>query len=298
MVIGQPRDSLVFVFTTIFLLSATSLLRQNKTLTYLLPDISLTNTTGVSISNLLWSYVNGTELNATIESTLIGTAQGASKLKNTNSSTVGTSEYTVPAPFLTFDILAIGSKTRLDYLEGQRETIGAHVSVRHFFGVTEDVDEDATCSTDMTSNDTLKVAKFCHKKFWNKRTQMQMKFMRNHYASVKFLFGKTNPTGWLCAQTRPIVALSKVVLSKYMSGEVSLPDYLVIVDDDTHLNLPLIQQYFQSDPDYFSNGAARTIAGCLVRKPVFQLHFTIAIGGLGLFFSKGTFKRCEGNIFC
>jgi hypothetical protein len=115
-----------------------------------------------------------------------------------------------------------------------------------------------------------------------------MKFMRNFYAHDPWLLKKQNPGGWLCAQTRPIVALYKVALRKYRMEE--LPDYLIIVDDDTHLNLPMIHDYFQSDPTYFA--AARTIAGCLVRKHVWQLHFTLAFGGYGIFFSKG---MCAGR---
>jgi len=261
MAVGKSRELRMIVYLLVFLHSGTWLLRQNKTLTSsLLPPDTTTD----------------------MHASFTITSRSASISHATAS--------VPPPPFLTFDILSIGSKTRLDYLEGQRDTFGSHVSVRHFFGVTEDVDDDVTCSTHLTTNETVKVAKFCAKKYWNRRTQMEMKFMRNHYASIKFLLSKENPSGWLCAQTRPIVALSKVVLKQYRTGEIeTLPDYLIIVDDDTHLNVPMIQEYFQSDPAYFSGGAARTIAGCLVRKPIFQLHFTMNIGGQGLFLSQGTY---------
>jgi hypothetical protein len=300
---GQPRESLGLVFLGILVLVGTSLMQQTGTTYSFLPQ-GLFEPSVTTMSYIRTYFIdtasNGTLLveggaggsssnsKSYIDASASSASQASLTAADSNRSTTSASSFTEseePNPFLTFDILSIGSKTRLDYLQGQRDTFAKHKSVRHFFTVTEDVDDDKLCSVNATDDDALRVARFCHQKFWNKQTQMQMKFMRNYYASNKWLLGKANPGGWLCAQTRPIVALYKVALRQYKEA-MELPDYLIIVDDDTHLNLPMIHEYFQSDPTYFT--AARTIAGCLVRKPVFQLHFTTSIGGHGIFFSKGT----------
>ncbi|CAB9504144.1 expressed unknown protein [Seminavis robusta] len=199
------------------------------------------------------------------------------------------------------DILSIGSNARLDLLDAQRATFGAHPNVRHFIQATEDDDADPHCSRDLTDQQVFEISKFCGRQP-NLRGDTSesthfLRFMRNQFASIPWLQKKASPVGWLCAQRRPIHGLYKA-LTMYSAGQqqqqnnnnnATLPDLLAIVDDDTYLNIHKLAQVYRDDTP--QDPLVR--AGCLVRTPIHLFNFTFAFGGFGLILNKASLEKLQ-----
>lgn len=202
----------------------------------------------------------------------------------------------LPTKFRVVDLLSIGSNSRLEYLEAQRETFGKHLSVRLFFNATEDTDDDPTCSQRLSKWNVTQISRFCHvKKKWNPNRQFLMSYLKSAYANEVWLRRKPNSPGWMCAQTRPMQGLYQL-LQFYKVNGAELPDFLIILDDDTYYNLPLFHEYFQKHHPNSSKPLA--VAGCRVRSPVHKINFTIPFGGYGLTLSKGYLTNLIRPIHC
>lgn len=183
---------------------------------------------------------------------------------------------------LTFDILSIGSNTRPDFLHAQRHSFGSHKAVRHFFDATEVDDLDPNCSTSLSMDDVKAISKFCSTKRW-KAHQFLMLNQRSSYASAAWLSKKTHPAGWMCAQKRPSFGFGKVV--DFYRTHPELPDYLIIMDDDTYYNIDHVEAFMTTN--MMDPSIAYAIAGCMVRSRVREVNFTFPFGGYGMIFSRG-----------
>jgi hypothetical protein len=194
---------------------------------------------------------------------------------------------------LVVDIMSVGSKTRLDYQKAQQKTFAMHTSVRFFFNITEDDDADRNCSNTLLPSDTYAIAKFCRpqrRSKWGSH-HVLMRYMRTRYSRPEWLEKKPSPNGWMCAQTRPTHGFAKV-LAQYRAmketyGDAALPDYLIIADDDTYVNMELFAQYMSN----FDPVIPRAIAGCLVRTQSTKLNFSFPYGGYGTIFSRGKYPN-------
>jgi len=204
---------------------------------------------------------------------------------------------------LVVDILSIGSIERTDMLEAQRETFGRHIIVRNFFNFTEVDDADPACAKKLTPRDAAAISRWCKQPGrWDAKKQFVMNYWQGPYASARWLAKKQNPQGWLCAQTRPAQAYYDTV-RKYQSNEMETPDYLVVMDDDTYMNMDIFQDYFTRNDDdrrdlYSNSSIPMAIAGCMVRSPVRDIHLTIPFGGYGMILSKGYIQRTITPIHC
>jgi hypothetical protein len=189
---------------------------------------------------------------------------------------------------LVVDIISIGSKARPDYQEAQRNTFAKHKSVRFYFNVTEDDDADLNCSRTLRRNDVAVIAKRCrHLRVGAHSSFMQI--LQSMYSRPVKLKQKASGSGWMCAQARPTHGFGKVVAQyramKETHGDQALPDYLLIADDDTYVNMELVGEYLSN----FDNGVPRAIAGCLLRTPSKQLNFSFPYGGYGTILSRGKY---------
>ena len=199
------------------------------------------------------------------------------------------------------DIISVGSKTRTEYTQAQRETFGMHPSVRNFFVVDESDDVETDCDTVLNVDDVVAISRSCRKKQWI------FDMYGTKYFRPKALKKKASPVGWICAQKRPISGLIKVL--EHYSGPaaaVTLPDFLIIIDDDTYYNMEL----FTNDFAVKANYASRTpglgieqqqheeeeeplvIAGCTLSSGRFYF------GGYGIFFNKASIRRMIEPINC
>jgi hypothetical protein len=171
------------------------------------------------------------------------------------------------------DILSIGSLTRLEYLQAQQETFGSHFSVRNFFNVTEEDDTDRQCQSTLTTEDLSQIRRFC---------QEHHTELSKYILPQKLLKEKANPVGWLCAQTRPAIGLHKV-LQHYKTQE--MPDYLIIMDDDTYFNVEFFLHYMNQQNH--SSLSSFAMAGCMVPFPPFSFPH----GGFGFMMSKAFLEK-------
>lgn len=193
----------------------------------------------------------------------------------------------------TIDIISVGSHARPLYQETQKNIFGNYSSVRNFFGLTEDDDTEMDCHKRLSSTHLQKVVKFCRgrgnvlgEKLFHFR-QMTM-----HYATLRWLKKKSNPIGWLCAQKRPFDGLMKT-LGSYKSQDT--PDYLIVVDDDTWVN---IDQLVSSLRSMYPAELPYAIAGCMIRSRVHEHNFTIPYGGWGMIFSRPAIENLMKPLYC
>ena len=223
----------------------------------------------VSISNLLFSTEITSHIKETDEtyrrplqkknhhSTTL--QQPTGKIETKDNETKSASSHKMIHPlrkenmgYATVDILSIGSVNRLEYLATQQETFATHISVRHFFNVTEhdDVDKDCHKLGENATTYLNSIIQFCrhhHRTHHHQHSEgssshhngFSNRLVEKYFAPDTILSQKSNPMAWLCAQTRPAVGLYNI-LQDYKATK-KFPDYLIIIDDDTYLNLNLIQ---------------------------------------------------------
>ena len=183
------------------------------------------------------------------------------------------------------DILSVASidTKRMELLNAQKRILTSHSSVRNFFNVTEVDDYDPTCYKDLTLEQVEAVSNFCRKR--PPGLSYEMRFMRAQYARKQFINKKKNPAGWLCAIPRPYSGLRKAYLH-YKENRQELPDYFIVMDDDTYYNIETFEQIHNK----LNSTEQTVVAGCLVRWPIQQINFTFPWGGYGTVFSKNALK--------
>jgi hypothetical protein len=89
--------------------------------------------------------------------------------------------------------------------------------------------------------------------------------------------------GWLCAQKRLPESLA-ASLKMYNQITTDLPDYLLLIDDDTFLNLALMAPELQTS---FPSHHAYATAGCMVGK----MEHSFPWGGFGTIFTRKALER-------
>ena len=197
------------------------------------------------------------------------------------------------------DILSIGSKRRLELLKAQQQSFGSHISVRHFFNATEDDDADPHCEETLSEDNVFEVGKFCKRKPWDPEAQSFMRHMKNRFANIAWLKRKENAPGWMCAQRRPVHGLYKALqffrTNDERNSNNNLPDYLILMDDDTYYNIDAALEDLVQDttPDI-----PLVTAGCLVREPIHEFNFTFGFGGFGIIFNKASLEYMMKPIQC
>jgi len=250
-----------------------------------------------------WSKIGNTQQQE-------GIAHPISKLRSSPSHSSSRS-------FPIIDIITVGSMAETELLQAQKETFGSHPSVRNFVVFDESDDSEANCHTNLTIKDRDFVAHFCHTKPPT-YGHIELYHSRNRFASKNFL--QTKGLGWLCAQKRPAESLAKY-LGQYQTNQyngtatattkISLPDYLVLIDADTYLNLDnMLGQISTNEKDENNNyhsGFLTTeypssdtlvVAGCRIRERIQEHNFTFPWGGFGTFYTKRSLERYVRPIYC
>jgi hypothetical protein len=96
---------------------------------------------------------------------------------------------------------------------------------------------------------------------------------------------------WMCAQRRPLFGIHKVVQT-YQGDENNLPDYLILMDDDTYFNLEEFPKWMtDSVPEQ-----PRVVPGCLLRYA--DALFTLPYGGMSTMFNKASLAHLMRPIQC
>lgn len=217
------------------------------------------------------------------------------------------------------DIISIGTILKPDLQLAQYETFGSHPTIRNHYSITELNDTDLSCSNNLTESHFYKVRNFCTAKDSNKKyTGKILKLL--HQESGKSSF-RPRSIGWLCAQKRPIDGLYNVLhpyqtaaAAKFQnidsidvdivlagtnlriaSSKQPLPKYLIIMDDDTYMNMTfIVETLMRRYPNY---DEPHILAGCLLRfnqKVIYRFPF----GGYGTIITRKVMEKLIRPIDC
>ena len=158
----------------------------------------------------------------------------------------------------------------------------------------------------LTLSGVSTTVKTCKQNYWAEKgvaSQLTSTF-RNQFARMEWLQKKKNPAGWTCAQRRftlSFTKLMKIYTNNSSSNNNAFPDYLVIVDADTCMNIDHVTNYLltnRPNPNIPLPTTPIVFAGCRVRSPDHQIKWTFPWGGYGTFISKGSLQRWTQPIDC
>jgi len=160
----------------------------------------------------------------------------------------------------TVDIVSIGSIVRTHLQQVQAETWASHPSVRYFFGATEHDDADPHCHKLFTKAAMKQFIAKCRRTSRYAHSPIAQNMISN-FANKEY--SKKHP-GWFCAQKRQLHAMGKLIrfyrklqqqqqqsqpssISQHATTtstkmDVSLPDYMILLDDDTYFNMAIISK--------------------------------------------------------
>lgn len=206
-------------------------------------------------------------------------------------------------PKFTIDILSISSKFNLQLPHAQHQTFGQHSSIRNFVIATEEDDPDPLCykkiSLEYIQNNAVKCRS---REYWenlNAHNLLTHNFLKG-YSRPGWLRAKENLEGWFCAIKRQDYSFVKY-MELLNESDIPYPNYLMIIDDDTYLNIHHLENYLLKSVDN-SNVPKSTepviFAGCRVRHPIHEMKWTFPFGGWGIYLSEGTLKKWMKRINC
>jgi len=215
------------------------------------------------------------------------------------------------------DVLIVGSQFKLSATRKQFTTWGSNKYVRNFIVSTEYDDPIPNCTMNTTLDDVAHISHTCKtRKFWRSKrafNALTSSFV-NSFGRFKWLRKKKNPAGWICAQRRFVSSFVQV-LDLYQQADDMYPDYLIVADDDTYVNMENITDFLllgpqrlkevrggmiEDDNMYVPKPTSPTIyAGCRIRSGEGEEKFwTLPFGGYGIFLSQGALKRMTQPIHC
>ena len=180
------------------------------------------------------------------------------------------------------DVLSVGSITRPEHLSVQNRTWASHPSVRNFWGFTERDDHDPDCPSKL---DAESFARTCRSPMgWEPNAE---RLRASHFGQAS---GRVrSDAGWFCAQRRPGRALGW--LREIYRDERNIPDLLLVVDDDTSVDVGKAID-FMGRPG-FSEGSF-VAAPCTFSMGGFKFPF----GGFGTFLNGDALRAMTRPIFC
>jgi hypothetical protein len=104
---------------------------------------------------------------------------------------------------------------------------------------------------------------------------------------------ETLATESLCSQRHSILGLYKALL-QYNEKRQALPDYMILMKDDTFYNLEVFQEILSRD--YANASLPWAIAGC--RRDFFHFPFAAPVSDLGFILTRGSLQRLIRPIHC
>ena len=206
------------------------------------------------------------------------------------------------------DVISLGSQTRPEYLTYQTKTWGTHPNIRHFWGLTETDDYNPHCSNIDIHLLDESIERCKSPMGWESdiegfRSQAYGQAGGSH--AQENLYGTLgggiarlkkamedahqHKAGWFCAQRRigPALGLLQTV---YQDNSTSIPDILVLVDDDTSVDIENMKQQM------FQNGTKDPLIGAACSFGRGGIRF--AYGGYGTFFNKASILPFLQPIYC
>lgn len=190
------------------------------------------------------------------------------------------------------DVVSIGSRARAHNFRVQRETWAKHPSIRHFFPITEDQDLFDNCTTTMKRRHIYYQVETCVEKY---KGNLLARFRMQ---SPRFVLRRPDAIGWYCATSRPATGMgvAEQFYRKNTATETAtaLPDYLLLVDDDTAYAMGAILEELST----LDSSEPNVLAGCLhVDFRMYNARYT-PHGGSGAMFSRGALQRLYTPLDC
>ena len=208
-----------------------------------------------------------------------------------------------PRAAYVIDVLSVGRKEDASVLQTQRQTWASHEAVRRFDIAIHGEYDDPKCDRNMTSDEVEQHLFTCrNERYWNRigasidhftKMVMQVAYEPNYVMS------KPNPAGWTCAQ-RHIAKSFIAQVSKYNSFE-AFPDYLIVVDSDTYLDIDELTKFLFGNPYRVPSYDEPVIwAGCKMNfgNPKHNAAFTTPYGGFGTVFSQRSLRLMNAPLYC
>ncbi len=189
---------------------------------------------------------------------------------------------------LVIDALSVGTLYNLKLLGAQAKTWATHRSIRHYFAATEKDDADKTCYRTLNKTQIENIVNHCVTEQPLAKGVFKIQYKK---AFVKGSFAQRG-AGWMCAQQR--VAVGIETLGRYYRMQANtLPDYLLLQDDDTYYNMMRMEEFLNDkDPSI-----PLAEAPCLIRHALLD-NFSFPWGGYGLVLSRGAIKNLIRPISC
>jgi len=153
---------------------------------------------------------------------------------------------------VTIDLMSIGSKSRSELITAQKKLMSKHPSVRSSWWLTEFDDDDRKCSVGLDTVDYLSKCTDPKVDPWtgNTRGPLSKRAANLHWTQEKLEddgYTPSNQAGWICAQRRVGYGIGE--RGKAYQKTNDLPDFLVLMDDDTYINLDLFVEHIKTfDP--------------------------------------------------
>jgi len=145
-------------------------------------------------------------------------------------------------------------------LTAQLNTWAKHPNVRHFWGVDEQQDYDINCNEKLSAyNGVASLVNTCQSPMgWKPNRAEQFRIRMYARDRIRAGYGP----GWFCAQRRPGHALGWLQ-TIYQSNATSIPDILLLVDDDTSVVRRYLVCMLRLCVKLLSNGMThKCLVGC------------------------------------
>jgi len=206
------------------------------------------------------------------------------------------------------DVISLGSQTRPEYLTYQTKTWATYPNIRHFWGLTEDDDFNPYCSNIDKHDLDISIERCKSAMGWETEIEgfrIQAYGQAGGSHAQENLYGTLgggvarlkkamedahqHKAGWFCAQRRIGPALGWLQ-SVYQDNATSIPDILVLVDDDTSVDIENMKQQM------FQNGTEEPLIGAACSFGRGGIRF--AYGGYGTFFNKASILPLLQPLYC
>jgi hypothetical protein len=205
------------------------------------------------------------------------------------------------------DIISIGTTKRPEWQNAQQNTFVSHRTVRNFRRINEWNDTDRDCSTDLTQLQFNRIHEFCT------RRDEQPSRITTLFGNDRMNFKPINATGWLCAQKRPIDGLYKTLQPYILQQQrgmfnninnnnneftqlqpMALPKYLILIDDDTYMNMTFIIDILSKQYPY---DQPFLLTGCLLRFNKYNIY-QFPFGGYSSIMTRKVIENLIRPIYC
>jgi Glycosyltransferase 61 len=188
----------------------------------------------------------------------------------------------VHSPISSIDIVAVDGPSSTTALQSsasttQAQIFGTHPLVRTFHSFTLDPDDpDLSCSLEFIANSLSEMV------------------LHKDYSDCSFSTRNAKPKDWLCMQKRLVNGFYRV-LNNYGDGKVAVPDYLVLLQNDTYVNMDALIATLQES---YSPDAPQVVAGCTNVCQRGNHHLVYPVSGFGSILTRASVMRMIQPVYC